>query len=975
MRLDRRRLILLLLLAFTVLGTVIIAQKKGESDQYVVKNFQVDDVLADDGSGLLLSWKPLERAKRIIEYRIYRGVSPDQLFFIDAIPVNVKTGVASEKMYYYDNSGSEFIDITSPRHLKKEKQQDANSPLYRKMPRDIPFLAVMADKFSLLSIVDKGKYYYSSKQFTTDKPNTPGADGKIPETGDTYAGLKDNQQTVLCFLKPGEKYYYTVVAVNERQKFQKPAEITVGTPVPNPPDPSPALYSVVLEDTRTFQFEWEYPLYKDDLAQYRIHQLPAMSDSMWKQLIQNPEALQGRTNVVAQGGVGSGSLKNYASIPLPTEEAIAVYTNARYSIELMDYDGFSSFSPLSTPRMVQSKALPPIANFKIEDKPNDKGDRLTVTWDNPICFVVKTTALDKKFSRVRVNYQLNKTDQQKVKNIYFEFFIKGEAKSFAKVKEYYQDNQLVIKLPKGYNHQQSIHVKITMEGMPAIPADYVLEQDLAFDPAMMAIMPTKALYRNGLDVSTISNVVYRKSVSSSNPSLVKRNTSFDNNLEVTIPYPSVLQKPVLGLSFAKGDSLITMIQGDQGMERKARKLKKGDIKTPLALLTADIDLVYDKKNETRIDTSLFPALGVKQAKDKVEELKKQLAELKTQKESAPDPALDSKIERVSKQLSAYSENKNLLHANGIKGKRSRMRYIAHVREDYSRYYSYQVVKTDSKGLFIEGEFPKEGEDIKYLKPVSEWFDRNKIVTLFATLIFATMVLVFVNLAKRGKNLYMRPIAGIQEIDNAIGRATEMGRPMLYCMGLGGLSDVATIASLGILGLVAKRAAEYDTKLIVPCYDYIVLPIAQEIVREAHYSVGRPDTYDKNSVFYLTNAQFAYVAGVNGIMVRERMATNFFLGYFAAEALLMTETGNSIGAVQIAGTDAVTQVPFFITTCDYTLIGEELYAASAYLNREPMLLGTLKAQDYFKLIIVTLMILGTVFSTFQFTGLNNLLPLK
>ncbi|MCK9309752.1 MAG: hypothetical protein M0P99_05720, partial [Candidatus Cloacimonetes bacterium] len=340
-----------------------------------------------------------------------------------------------------------------------------------------------------------------------------------------------------------------------------------------------------------------------------------------------------------------------------------------------------------------------------------------------------------------------------------------------------------------------------------------------------------------------------------------------------------------------------------------------------------------------------------------------------------DPQLDTQLEKAEKQLAAYTENENLLHANAMKSAHSRMRYIASIREDYSRYNTYQVVKTDGKGMFIEGEIPKIGTEILYLKPVSEWFDTNKFVTLFATLLFATMVLIYVNLAKRGKNLYIRPIAGIQEIDNAIGRATEMGRPMLYCMGIGGMTDVATIASLGILGLVAKRAAEYDTKLIVPCYDYILLPIAQEIVREAHYSVGRPDTFDKNSVFYLTNAQFAYVAGVNGIMVRERMATNFFLGYFAAEALLMTETGNAVGAVQIAGTDAVTQVPFFITTCDYTLIGEELYAASAYLNREPMLLGTLKAQDYFKFFILSVMILGAVLSTFHYTGLNELLPLK
>jgi len=979
MRLDKRRLIGLLLLVFIVAGTVIIAQQKEERDQYVVQDFQVQDVPADDGSGLMLSWKPLDRSKRIIEYRVYRGVKPDQLFYLDAIPVNVKTGIASDKMFYYDTSGSEFIDITSPAKPKKEKQQGLNSPLYRKLPRDIPFLAEMADKFSLLSMVDKGKYYYSSMQYTSDKPDKPGPDGKIPESGDTYAGLANNQQTVLCFLKPGQKYYYTVLAVNERNKFQKPAKITEGTPVPNPPEAAAALYSVYVADQNRMQFEWKYPQYVDDVAQYRVHMVPAMSDTLWQQLSADPAAIQGKTQVLTQGGVGSGSLKNFCSVDLPAGMNPESVANARYSLELMDYDGFSSFSALSAPRIRQGKDLPPKPVFAVEDKPNDKGDRLMVTWDSPICFVVKTTALNAKFSSLRINYQLNKSDNQSVKNIYFEFFKKGETKSFARIKEFYQDNKVVLKVPKGYDYKQGFRVKITMDGKPAIPKDYYLEQNLEFDPSMLAIMPTKSLYRKGLDVSGIYNVVYRKTVASPALSLVKRNTSFDNTLDVTIPYPSQLQKQVVGFSFGKGDSLITFLPGANGMERKARKLKAGDITTPLALLPADIDLVYDKKNETRIETSIFPELGKKKAKEKIEELNKQLAELKKQQAMIPDPAaaapLNDQIEKLTKQLTAYTQNQDLLKANSMKDRRSRMHYIAKVREDYSRYQTYQVVKTDGKGMFVEGDIPKLGTDVNYLKPTSQWFDRNKIVTLFATLLFGALVMIFVNLAKRGKDLYIRPIAGLSEIDNAIGRATEMGRPMLYCMGSGGLGDVATIASLGILGLVAKRAAEYDTKLIVPCYDYIVLPIAQEIVRDSHYAVGRPDSFDKNSVFYLTNSQFAYVAGVNGIMVRERMATNFFLGYFAAEALLMTETGNAVGAVQIAGTDAITQVPFFITTCDYTLIGEELYAASAYLNREPMQLGTLKAQDYFKFFILSVMILGTVFSTFQFTGLNDLLPLK
>ena len=79
-------------------------------------------------------------------------------------------------------------------------------------------------------------------------------------------------------------------------------------------------------------------------------------------------------------------------------------------------------------------------------------------------------------------------------------------------------------------------------------------------------------------------------------------------------------------------------------------------------------------------------------------------------------------------------------------------------------------------------------------------------------------------------------------------------------------------------------------------------------------------------------------GLDGIMVRERPATVFLLGMFYAESLILAETANSVGAIQIAGTDASSQLPFFIAACDYTLIGEELYAASAYMSREPLLLG-------------------------------------
>jgi hypothetical protein len=98
------------------------------------------------------------------------------------------------------------------------------------------------------------------------------------------------------------------------------------------------------------------------------------------------------------------------------------------------------------------------------------------------------------------------------------------------------------------------------------------------------------------------------------------------------------------------------------------------------------------------------------------------------------------------------------------------------------------------------------------------------------------------------------------------------------------------------------------------------------------------------------------------MVGEKPATCFYMGTFFAESLILAETGNSIGAIQIAGTAMPAQLPFFVAACDYTLIGEEFFAASAYLSGEPDQLGALKGQDVGKLIVAGLVLIGVAMFT-------------
>jgi len=249
---------------------------------------------------------------------------------------------------------------------------------------------------------------------------------------------------------------------------------------------------------------------------------------------------------------------------------------------------------------------------------------------------------------------------------------------------------------------------------------------------------------------------------------------------------------------------------------------------------------------------------------------------------------------------------------------------------------------------------------------TSWFNKDRLNVLLFLVLFFAFVLFFINQAKKGKSLFVRKIPGLDAVEEAVGRATEMGKPILYISGIEDMDNIQTVASMIILGNVAKMVATYDIPLLVPICRPFVVPVAEESVRQGYMSAGRPDAYKKDNIRYISDEQFAYTAGVNGIMLRERPAANLMFGSFYAESLVMAETGFSTGAIQVAGTANIHQLPFFVVACDYTLIGEELFAASAYLSREPKLLGSLKGSDLAKLVIIIILVIGVILETFGVT---------
>ena len=289
-------------------------------------------------------------------------------------------------------------------------------------------------------------------------------------------------------------------------------------------------------------------------------------------------------------------------------------------------------------------------------------------------------------------------------------------------------------------------------------------------------------------------------------------------------------------------------------------------------------------------------------------------------------------------------------------------------KDKNDYY-YKIVTMMNTGEMFESKVfgPYQSK--------AQWFNKKRSVVLLLAVIFGFFILLYMTRAKHDPNLFIRRIAGLDALDDAVGRSTEMGKPIMYILGIGAITDLPTLAGLNILGEVSKKAFEYGTQVRVPCYDPVVMATAQEVVKQSAYEVGRPDAFNKNDIMYLTQDQFGYAAGCDGMMMREKPGAIFLQGTFYAEALILAETGHSVGAIQVAGTTQTAQLPFFVAACDYTLIGEEMLAASAYLSKDPDMVGTIKGEDAGKLIILLfiliMVILGSIGYIFNIAPIMKL----
>lgn len=256
------------------------------------------------------------------------------------------------------------------------------------------------------------------------------------------------------------------------------------------------------------------------------------------------------------------------------------------------------------------------------------------------------------------------------------------------------------------------------------------------------------------------------------------------------------------------------------------------------------------------------------------------------------------------------------------------------------------------------------------------FIEGRIAAFISLLFIAAALLYYMSRMRGGLKYPLRRLAALDAIDEAIGTATERGRPVFFTSGDGDVvaaEGTQVLAELDVLTYVAEKCATYNVKLIAATSKPNVHTITEEVVRTAYATAGRPEaSYQPDSVQFLSDQQMAYCAATLDLMRKEKVAAAILIGPFFRPGLIIADGAAEIGAITIAGTARMSQLPLFVASCDYCLLGEEMYAGSAYLNNDATAIANIAGQDAAKLYAVALILIGALLSTVKVEFLINLL---
>lgn len=248
-----------------------------------------------------------------------------------------------------------------------------------------------------------------------------------------------------------------------------------------------------------------------------------------------------------------------------------------------------------------------------------------------------------------------------------------------------------------------------------------------------------------------------------------------------------------------------------------------------------------------------------------------------------------------------------------------------------------------------------------------------LIVLLVTLVVVAMTWLHHARTRSGKLPVRRPLPALDALRNALGRGAETGRSLHVSPGAGQIgagsgtrsSTAETLAGLMMAGRIAEEAALNGAPILVSSGDAISHLALRGVVRQAYQMAGQTQDYDAARVQLLAHQDaLAYASGVTTLYARQPIEASVLVGSFGQEFLLMGEEGAQRDLPQVAGATMSIAIPLMLLTTPSTLIGEEIFAADAYLTSEPTAQSRLMTQDTLRTVVILLVIGGFIYGLLQ-----------
>ena len=257
--------------------------------------------------------------------------------------------------------------------------------------------------------------------------------------------------------------------------------------------------------------------------------------------------------------------------------------------------------------------------------------------------------------------------------------------------------------------------------------------------------------------------------------------------------------------------------------------------------------------------------------------------------------------------------------------------------------------------------------------VSQIIKSGETSAVLLLITFTVFVYLTYYVSKRGRDWYIRPIEALTIMEEGLGRAAEMRRPVMLTPGMSGLDSPLTLAGISITGQMIERAAAIGVKPLAITSSAPTMMVLEAIAKDAYISAGKSQEYAPGKyVFWTGGEQFAYATYLMGAIMTEKPATIVFVGSFLSDIMMNAETGKRVGAVEVGGTLDTTAMATMAMVCDAVLVGEEIYAAAAVITKDKVLACSLAGQDYAFLLTLAIVAIGVIGTLLGFPFIRGFL---